>query len=295
MNWDDLRIFNAVARAKSFSAAARALGINQSTVSRRMTHLEALLGTLLVERSSEGHVLTAAGEELSVFADNMENDIHELGRKIIGRDTRLSGRLRVTCIDMMVDRYLAPHLARFCDAHPDIELSVVAGFQPLDLMRGEADVAIRVSHDPPGPLVGRRLFDFGLAVYGREDVVSRLPANPTPEELPWIGWEREEEHARMIANHFPDAEIRHRVDKMLVANALVQEGLGVTTLPCYWADQNKALRRVFRKPVSGSALGLWILAHPDARRAARLRAFTAFITEIFLADRDRFTGLAPAD
>lgn len=293
MRWDDLRIFLAVADASSLSEAATTLAVNQSTVSRRMAALERQLGAQLIERSSAGHVLTASGLELLPVARNIAEEFDRIDRQVVGRDARLGGRLRVTCVDVMVERYLAPHLAQFCERHPDIELSIVTPFQPVDLTRREADVAIRASDNPPEFLVGRRLFSFALGVYGSPRHHGGLPGVADPSELNWIGWESDHYNDRMIASQFPSAKVHHRVDSLLVASSMVRAGLGVSVFPCYWADQDEELVRIYPEPVEQTALGLWVLTHPDVNRAARVRAFTQFITEIFLSDRDLFEGRGP--
>ena len=294
MRWDDLRIFLAVARAKSFSAAARELGVNQSTVSRRLATMERDMGVQLVERGVDGTVVTVAGSELLALARNVEDEFIRIDRRVTGRDARLGGRLRVTCVDMMVDRYLAPHFARFAVQHPDIDLSVLTPFQPMDLVRHEADVAIRVTDDPPDALIGRRLFSFAMGVYASPDFVAVQSDNPDPANFSWVGWESDAYNRLMITNHFPKAKVRHRVDSMFVLNSLVREGFGASVLACYWADTDAGLRRIYNDPIAGTDLGLWVLVHPDVRRAARVRAFTSFITEVFLSDRDLFEGRLPA-
>jgi DNA-binding transcriptional LysR family regulator len=290
MKWDDIRIFLGVARTGSLTEAAAGLGVNQSTVSRRLAVLERDLGALLVERGPEGHVLTAAGSDLLVRAQNIEEEFGRIDRQIAGRDARLSGSLRVTCVDIMVERYLAPHIARFCRDNPEIALSVVAPLQPVDMARREADVAIRVSDNPPEMLVGRRLFDFALGVYAAPDMAVALPADPDPADLAWVGWESEDYNERMIGAHFPAAKIHHRVDSLLVARALVHAGMGVAVLPCYWADRDDGLARVYPDPVTGNPHGLWVLAHPDVRRTARVRAFVESMSSVLLGDRDLFEG-----
>jgi DNA-binding transcriptional LysR family regulator len=95
----------------------------------------------------------------------------------------------------------------------------------------------------------------------------------------------------MIGRFYPEANIVHQVDSLIAMNAVVRDGLGASVLPCYWADRDDRLRRIYPEPVEDSDLGLWILAHPDVRRAARVRAFTDFATAAFLADRDLFIGV----
>ena len=315
MKWDDLRFYLAIARAPSLAAAGRQLGVNQSTVSRRLAAMEAQLGTRLFERGpgksgTGGPVPTAAGEDLLAMAEAVEALFTRIDCQVGGRDTRLVGRLRVTCVDMMVHRYLAPHLARFSALNPGIELTLLSPYQPLNLGRREADVAIRVTADPPETLIGRRLLDFAMAAYVAPALLDRMPAAPDPTApdpaapdpaapdpaapdpaaIDWIGWESESYHRRIITTPYPRARTRHRVDSLLLAEALVREGLGASVLPCYWADSAPGLRRLYAAPTPDSGLGLWVLTHPDTRRTARVQAFTRFITQVFLADRALFEG-----
>ena len=159
-----------------------------------------------MERGRSGHSLTAAGEELLTQAGDLEECFDSIDRRIAGRDQRLGGRLRVTCVDMMVEHYLAPHLASFLGQHPGIELSLLTAMQPLDLARQEADVAIRVSAAPPEVLVGRRLFGFALAAYGSVDFVATHQPDPAPGEIPWIGWESESYNRRMVTAAYPEGQ-----------------------------------------------------------------------------------------
>lgn len=294
MNWDDIRLFLAIARAPSFSAAARKLGINQSTVSRRLAAMERDLGTQLIDRSPEGHSLTDAGNELRCVADNVEEELICIERSLSGHDAHLSGHLSVTCVDMLVDRYLAPHFAKFSKLHPDIDLHILTPFQPLNLVRREADVAIRVTDNPPESLIGRRICAFAMGVYGSIDFVETIPENPDPAEINWIGWSSETYHRRMITDHYPQARARHRVDSLLVLNSLVRAGIGASVCPCYWADAEASLRRIYSKPLAANELSLWVLVHPDVRRAARVRAFSSFISDAFRAESDLFEGRRPA-
>jgi len=295
MNWDDLRIFLALARASSMTQAAQALGVNQSTVSRRLAAMECDLDTRLIERGAEGHQLTSAGEELLESATVVESEVTRIDRHLAGRNTTLSGRLRVTCTDNFANSYLAPHFARFVEAHPDIDLEVITRYQHLNLARREADVAIRTTAQPPETLIGRRLFQFATAVYGARDYVARLPERPDPADLDWIGWDSEAYNRLMIQAHFPTAVIRHRVDSLLDMRTLAREGLGVAVIGCFAADRDPALRRVYPEPITENRMDLWVLTHPDMRQAAHVRAFTQYIAEVFQRDRDLFEGRRPLD
>lgn len=293
MDWDDLRLFLAIARAPSLTRAAQALGVNQSTVSRRLAAMEKQLDARLVERVAGGHALTAAGTELFATAAEVEEEIARIDRRVAGRNARLSGRLRVTCTDNFCNSYLAPHFARFAAEHPDIDLDVITRYQHLSLARREADVAIRTTVKPPETLVGRRLFRFALAAYGAADYVERAGSGVDPADLDWIGWESDSFNRFMILDHFPGAQIRHRADSLLDMRSLARAGLGVAVIGCFAADPDPGLRRVYPDPITDNKMDLWVLSHPDMWRAARVRVFTRFIADAFMADRDLFEGRRP--
>ena len=293
MNWDDLRVFLAIGHARSLTEAANELGVNQSTVSRRLAAMERALDARLIERVEGGHALTAAGTELHATASNVAEEVARIDRRVAGRNARLSGRLRVTCTDNFSNSYLAPHFARFAQLHPDIDLDLATRYQHLSLARREADVAIRTTVKPSDTLIGRRLFRFALAVYGAAELVAELGERPEPATLPWIGWDSEAYNRLMILDHFPTARIRHRADSLLDMRSLARAGLGVAVIGCFAADPDPGLRRVYPEPITDNKMDLWVLSHPDLWRAARVRAFTRFIADAFMADRDLFEGHRP--
>jgi len=290
MKWDDLHVFLEIARAGSLSGAARRLGVSQSTVSRRLATMEASLGVRLCNRRVGGALLTAAGEELLEQAEEIGDAFDLIERRIAGRDRRLSGRLRVTCTDNFLNRYLAPHLADFARTHPEIDLEISTSYQHLSLARREADVAIRTTPGPPDTLVGRRLFRCALAAYASPEMVADLPPDPDPARLTWIGWSSEAYNRLMITNHFPTANIRHWCNSQHDIVTMARAGLGVAVTGCFGADPDPGLARVYPEAITDTSMDLWVLTHPDLMRVARVRGFTAFIAEKFLADRDLFEG-----
>jgi len=290
MNWDDLRFFLAIERAGSLTGAGRQLKVNQSTVSRRLAALEKHLGARLIERDTGAHGLTAAGSELLLTAKTVEEEMARLDRQVLGRDARLRGRLRITCTDNFANRYLAPHLPRFVTEHPEIDLDIITSYQHLSLARREADVAIRATANPQDTLIGRRLLKFVTAVYGAAEYVEQLDGEPDPAALNWIGWDSAAYNRIMITDHFPTANLKHRVDSLLEMGSLARAGLGVVVLGCFAGDSDPRLRRVYPRPITTNEMDLWVLTHPDMRRSARVRAFASFIADTILADRDLFEG-----
>ena len=293
MEWDDLRYFLAVARSASLSEAGRRLGVSQPTVSRRLAAMEARLGVRLFERGARGHALSAAGGEILETAERVEEEITGIGRRVYGHDGRLSGSLRITCTDVMANRYLVDRLARFAADHPGIELSLNCSLQHLSLTRREADVAVRITNRPPETLVGRRLARVAIGVYAAPAYLKNGDAGDPTGGRDWIGWQDESYNRMVIAAHFPKAPIRHRADDMLAIAAMARAGLGLVILPCYVADPDPGLARVVPEPVDEGAMALWVLSHPDLRRAARVREVTGFIADCVTADRALFEGRCP--
>ena len=156
-NWDDLRVFLAVARAGSLSGAARSLGVNHSTVFRRIAGLEETLGVRLFERMPNGYALTPAGSETLGIVERIEDKVATIDRTVTGQDLRLSGSVHITATDMLALWLLPDHLAQFRVIYPRIEIGVAVGNQSLDLSRREADIALRIGNTPPETLVGRRV------------------------------------------------------------------------------------------------------------------------------------------
>lgn len=294
MNWEDLRFFLAVAHSASLSEAGRRLGVSQPTVSRRLAAMEARMGVSLIDRTERGHRLTAAGNDILATAEHVEEEIAGISRRVYGRDHQISGNLRITCTDVMANCYLTEKLAGFVTQNPGIDLNLICSLQHLSLTRREADVALRVTAKPPEALIGRRLAGVAVGVF------AAASADPISEQISladadWIGWQEETYNRMVIAAKFPEARIRHKTDDMLVIAAMARAGLGLVVLPCYVGDTDPGLRRVVPEPADEHIMDLWVLTHPDLRRAARVRAVTEFIADCVTSDRDLFEGRRPQE
>jgi len=289
-NWDDLRVFLAVARAGSLSGAARALSVNHSTVFRRIGAFEAALGVRLFERQSDGYLLTPAGEELRDGALRIEEEIASLSRKVAGQDLRLSGAVRVTTIDMLAFGLLPRHLAGFRDAYPGIEIELVVGNTMLNLSRREADVALRVGNTPPETLVGRRVGRLAFAVYGSIGYRARRPELDLVLHN-WIGFDSEHEAlVRRFTRFLPAVQPALRTNSVVAALSVAKSGLGLVPLPCGLADLEPDLVRVAPLP-DDFTLDLWLLTHEDLRKTARIRAFLDFLATALAKEAPLLEGL----
>ena len=278
LDWDDLRHALAIARAGGLTGAAAALGINHSTMFRRLNALERTLGVQLFERLPGGYVATEAGERLVSAAERVEAEALAAEREITGRDARLCGRLRVTCSETLAFRLLTAEIARFRGLHPGIQIELMIDNRQLDLARREADVALRATRPSQGDLFGRKLADLAWAVYAAPGYLAEHGAPAGPSDLArhaMIGWDPAGAPARAaewLAEKVPDAAIAYRSSSLINQLVAAAAGLGVAVLPCYLADPEPGVRRVL-PPLPELTRELWLITHKALKGTARVRAF----------------------
>jgi DNA-binding transcriptional LysR family regulator len=292
IEWDDLRYILAVAGAGSLAGAARNLGVNHTTVLRRVGAFEARLGLRLFERMPTGYVLTVGGEELVAAARQIDDTVTSLERKLAGQDLRLSGAIRVTSTDTLMVSILPEILAQFRAAHPGIGIEVALSNVMLNLTRREADIAIRPAKDPPETLVGRRIAKIAFAIYGSSQYLSRRRKTDDLAGHQWVGPDdslADTSVARWMRSELPESEIVLRADSLLAMREAARAGLGLAALPCYLGDTSPGLMCVHR-PIAAMQTTLWILTHEDLRRTARIRAFTEFAAKAFARRRPLLEG-----
>ncbi|MEH6528179.1 MAG: LysR family transcriptional regulator [Sneathiella sp.] len=290
MQWDDARIFLAIAREGSFSNAAKRLGVQHSTVSRRIRALEKKLATPLVERKPSGYVLTEAGEELKQSAARIEDELLSFEGAVGGQADDVAGELRVTAIANMASTVLMPYFARFSAAYPRIELSVQVTNDSVRLSEREADIAIRQTNKPLETLIGTRLTTVASAVYGARDYCAAVKSGQATEK--WIGVDCCEYHRTWTKQAWPQAEHEFYVDETSLTLAALKEGLGVGFLPCFLGDADPELAR-FREPETQHELGLWLLYHRDLRNTKRVVLFREHMQREIKQALTLFEGVAP--
>ncbi|WP_247893608.1 LysR family transcriptional regulator [Azospirillum endophyticum] len=299
-NWDDLRYLLAVARHGSLSAAARVLGVNHSTVLRRVTALEQAMGAQLFDKMPGGYVLTSAGDEMHRVAQKMEEDLAAANRLLSGRDTQIGGSLRVTTVDILTLYILPRHVAAFRRRHPELRVDLVAAEASLSLTRREADVAIRATNRPPENLVGRAVSGLAFAVYGATSYLERAggAGAPGPGDLdrhPWVGLDESFDHtnlAHWMKRMVPAPSVGYRVNSVAGAVEAVRAGIGLGLLPCGVVDRDPAFRRI-GDPMAEADAKLWLLTHEDLRHMGRVRAFLDFMADALTRERDLLEGRCP--
>jgi DNA-binding transcriptional LysR family regulator len=291
IDWDDVRYFLAVARGGSVRAAAAHLGVNHSTVLRRIAQLEERLGAHMFEKLPSGYRLTAAGEEVLELANQMEASSHQLETRVFGRDQSVRGLLRVTLAPTLATHLLMPHFADFARLHPDIEMEILSSGGLANLTNREADVAIRVVYDRktlPLNLHGLKGPELFGGVYMSRDRLAAWRA-AAPDPIRWI----------VISSHgIPDWAREVRItgvpfrttdgEAQIVA---VRQGLGIATLDCFVGDADPLLVRV-----PGTELHmhgtLWLLTQGETRKTKRVRLFTEFVSRRLAAYAPLLAGLS---
>ncbi len=293
IDWDDVRYFLAVAREGSVRAAAGRLGVNHATVLRRVAQLEDRLGAQMFEKLPSGYRLTEAGEEVVELAEQMEASTNRLETRIFGRDQSARGLLRVTLPPFLATHLLMADLADFARLHPDIEMEILSSGEVANLTNRDADIAIRIVADRktlPLNLHGLKGPELFSGVYMSRGRLAAWRAD-APDPMRWIAIDNHgipdwahggEVHTTGVPFRTPDAETQI---------AAVQQGIGMTKLPCFVGDADPLLVRVpgTGLPAHGT---LWLLTQGETRKTKRVRLFIEFISRRLAAHAPLLAGLS---
>ena len=294
-DWNHLRYLLAISRHRSLSGAARELSVEHSTVGRRLTQLETSLQARLFDRTPEGYLPTAAGEAVLTRANAMEIEALAIEREISGRDTRVSGSVRVSALAACLTDFILPALPEFHERNPGLEIILSSEMRLVDLGRREADIAIRFNRPKEPNLVTRRLTESCSALYASREYVSRYGKLKDAKNLHGhrlIGFAPEFSMAtedQYIRKHADKNSVVISVDSVLSLRAAVRSGAGIGIMECYLGDSEPDLVRIWNEPVLRETW--WLAVHRDLRHAARIRAVIDFLIELTEANQDRLLGV----
>ncbi|GAA4773956.1 LysR family transcriptional regulator [Novosphingobium ginsenosidimutans] len=278
MDWSDLQVFLAIARAGQMGRAGAALGVDPTTTSRRLRRLEAALGETLFEQTREGQVLTEAGERLLAKVEAMAQAataIREGGPA--SASGLLSGTLRISASEGFGSWFLAAHVPDFVRAHPALTLDLVANSGFLSLSKREADIAVMLSRPKAGPVIARKLSDYSLRLYAGQAYLDHAGAPHSPADLL---------KGHSLVGYIPDLlyapELRYldelqtglapalRSSSINAQHHLIAAGAGIGVLPCFMGDADPALVPVL--PERRITRSFWLVTHKDTHQLARVRA-----------------------
>ncbi|RQR35517.1 LysR family transcriptional regulator [Burkholderia sp. Bp9143] len=272
LEWSDVRIFLAIARSGTLGAAAKRVGLTQPTMGRRLRALEEALGHTLFQRTSDGFVLTDDGAAVLAHAERMEEEALGFTRALTGKETQLTGLLRVSSSDWFGIHVLTPVFARFLANHPGISLELVTDSRLYNLARREADLAFRITPFDEPDVIQRKLMHLDYALYGHVDLVPPpcgqgdgirlISMDSAFGSLPDVEWVK-----RML----PKAKIMFGSNNRGVQARMCAEGGGFAVLPCPLGDATPGLSRIDLGEAPPGR-DVWLGYHRDLRRVARLRA-----------------------
>jgi DNA-binding transcriptional LysR family regulator len=292
MNWDDLRYVLAISRGGGLNAAARQLGVNTSSVFRRLGALEQQLDVRLFERMRNGYRLTPAGEAFAEAAGRVEAETASVERRIKGTDTRLEGHIRLNSSDAVVQYLLPRWLAEFRQTYPHLTMEIAVTADYVDLSKRDVDVVIRATASPPEHLVGRNTGPWGLAAYASKRYLDRAGRNRPLADYEWLHFEgqlRRSPMAKWIEKNVDEASIKLWFDAFTTLRSALNADLGCSALPCFTGDSDPELEQL--PGTHGMAnSSLWVLTHPDLRRSARIHAFMEFFATRLVAARAALIG-----
>jgi DNA-binding transcriptional LysR family regulator len=281
-DWDDLQAFLAIARAGRLTVAAQQMGIDHSTLSRRVAALEAGIGTRLFERRSVGFVLTPEGERLIADAEAMESLAIRIRSRLDDPSVGLTGTVRVGTPEGFGTYFLAPRIAKITAAHPDLEIELVANPRMFSLSRREADIAVSMTRPTQGRVYARKLTDYSLGVYAARsylDTHAPISSRRDLADHPWIGyvedlmWSAELDYLPQISTTLVP---RLRISNVISQAAALSGGAGIGVLPCFMARTDSSLVRLLAGDVE-LARSYWLVSHADTRDVARVKLLADFI------------------
>jgi DNA-binding transcriptional LysR family regulator len=292
-DWNDLRYLLAIARTGTLTSAARELGVEHTTVGRRLAALEHALGTRLFTRSPSGFTPTGAAREILPIAEEIAARIESIERRVSGEDARIEGTVRVTASEA-ISGYLVKNFVALRERHPQLMVEILSGNRSFDVMRGEADIAVRAREVEEPGLVVRKLVEAGWSLYAAPAYVERKGAPATPEDLcghDVIGFDKSMgavPGALWLDEHAQGTQVVMRGNSIVAALNAAILGLGMTVLPCFIADTESALRRLTARVLGGR--NIFLVVHPDLAKVAKVRTVMEFIVHTFERDARMWRG-----
>ena len=283
-DWNDLKYFLSVAETGSTLAAAKSLGVNQSTVHRRLQELEKRLGCALVKRHPTGYRLTETGAQRLGHASRIKQVVAEFERAVSATTKEARGTVRVTCPEALGPRLIGAGLIeRFNERYPDVRIEFVLSDRILDL-GSDADIAIRAKRPTETALFGRKIVDSPWALYASRSYLARYGTVKGPGDLGrhsivmFNGALNDHDAARWLRSAAPKAHVAARAGSLAALLLSVKSGAGLAAMPTIVGDNEKELRRVLDLGAD-LATPFYILMHKDMRGTPRVRVFFDYLIE----------------
>ncbi|MDB5775249.1 MAG: LysR family transcriptional regulator [Herbaspirillum sp.] len=298
LDWDNLRVFLELARSQGLVEAGRKLGIDHSTVSRRMRRFEEEVGSRLFNRNSHGTTLTPEGYRLVEYAEQMESTVYAAADELGGRNALLSGQVRLGATEGFGNCFLAPHLAYFCERHPHIAVDLLPMPRLINLSKREADINVTIERPQSGNYVVTKLSDYALRLYATSAYLASHPPIRHVDDLTQhrlIGYVDDpvfSQELRYRDNIAPDAFRALRSTSVVAQYMAARCGRALAVLPCFMAQQCDALTPVLQDQID-IVRSFWLAAPSEQRHIARVSALWNYLREAIEPNRDYLMGRAP--
>lgn len=297
-DWNDLRSFLAVVRAGRLTAAAQQLGVDHSTLSRRITSLENALQVRLFDRLLTGYVLTEAGHSLVGEAERIEAVAIRISSDLMDAKTQMSGPVRVATPEGFGTYFVAHHLQELALRHPEVSVELIADPGVVSLARREADIAVTMERPDAGPLRAQKLTNYEYGLYGSEQFLAEHGggADLDYDGVRLIGYIHDiiptpahDYLSELIAGRRADLQISNIITQL----SATLSGYGLCILPCFMAARHRTLRRLAPERIRFTR-SYWLVTHVDVRAPARAKAIVEFLQDLVRKDRALFLPTAAA-
>jgi len=295
MDWRALQDVVTVAETGSLSAAARRLKVSQPTVGRRIEQLEQQLGAVLFTRTAQGLLLTELGESIIENAKHMQDEALAIERVVTGANQQLQGTVRLSLIEDLGIFWLPKKMAEFHTQFPQLSVEVNIDNKNVNLLRREADVAVRLARPEQPDLICRKVGRFRMGLYASREYLTK---HGTPKRLSdlknhyHVGFDTDMGYSpqrNKLESLFTTDNIRHRSNSHLEMIEATRSGIGCGMLSCLIADSHEELQRLYPGKIFHDQ-EIWLVTHADIHKNARIRAIFDFLAKAIEEDVDRFTG-----
>jgi len=287
LDWEDVRVFIALARHGSMSAAARALGINHVTVSRRIAALEDVLGERLVERRPDGYVLTPAGTRALGPANGMESSAALLSRG--GGEGGPGGLVRINAPPTLSQGFLVERLARLVVEEPGLDIDVATDVRSVSLERRETDIALRLARPQDGDVIAKQLVTMGFGFFGSPSCCRRVAEGGEPV---FVGFDEVNAYlpeAAWLSRTFPRSRVSVRSSNQLSQAAAARTGAGIALLPLYVGSSDPRLQ-LCPLEVEPPSREVWMVMRRQDRKDIAIRRVADYIEQLFFQERHIFAA-----
>lgn len=295
MNWDDIRIFLAVARRGSLTAAGNDLSMSASSVSRHIDELERRLGVVVFLRSQSGYALSDAGIEIFADAERAESSFFDIVRKASSSAEKLFGTVRVALPENFATYLVFPEVSQFIEAHPAITLEFVTNVSVTNLTRREADISLRLIRPETGNLVAKQIGKMATALYASSEYLAKHPFDPKAKgkghlAICWDEMFSYLQASNWLQEQLPHAGIAVRTTSLQSQLAACANSVGLSVLPCFIADPVPNLVRII-PPEGVFSQNIWLTMHHDISKLARIRAVAQFLEDTLHLSSQHLLGI----